>query len=67
MRLHVSPGYQFLLYQGYGSLGVGGLGGFFPGAGQKAAKRGKADDWKCCPTRYPSLSKALQAFLSLQT
>lgn len=28
---------------GYGGYG----GGFYPGAGQKAAKRGMADDWKC--------------------
>lgn len=49
-------------------LDLGGYGvGFYPGAGYKAAKRGKADDWKCCPTPQPSLSKALQAFLFLQT
>lgn len=37
MRLHVSLVYHFLLYQGYGSLGVGGLGG----AGQAGGLGGK--------------------------
>lgn len=31
---------------GYGGYG-GGAGGFFPGGGQKAAKRGTADGRKC--------------------
>lgn len=43
VRLHSRTCVTLLDSGGYGGYG----GGFYPGAGQKAAKRGRAVDWKC--------------------
>lgn len=43
VRLHSLTSVTLLDLGGYGGYG----GGFYPGAAQKAAKRGMAVDWKC--------------------
>lgn len=42
---------------GYGGYGGGLDGGFYPGAGQKAAKRGTADGRKCLDRNATSVSR----------